>query len=155
MGLCLEMHKWMLDGKRRGGNLVCIVNDLSFCSRCIIGGRKDGVWFVSLSPREGRRGEKGFTRKLLWVECEAFLFLSLLLAYFCLLLLPSVCLSDLGSSRVESAVVRVDRGPEVLARLYVWPSVVWCGVLIGGVFSLLSIAIARWLVLHLREDSFD
>lgn len=100
-------------------------------------------------------GEKGFTRKLLWVECEAFLFLSLLLAYFCLLLLPSVCLSDLGSSRVERAVVRVDRGPEVLARLYVWPSVVWCGVLIGGVFSLLSIAIARWLVLHLREDSFD
>ncbi|PVH84764.1 hypothetical protein DL98DRAFT_70543 [Cadophora sp. DSE1049] len=28
---------------------------------------------------------------------------------------------------------RADLGPEVLARLYVWPSVVWCGVLIGGV----------------------
>ena len=53
-------------------------------------------------------GEKGFTRKSLRVECEAFLFLSLLLAYFCLLLLPSVCLSELGSSGVESAVERVD-----------------------------------------------
>lgn len=91
---------------------------------------------LCLSGRQARRegnmhweGKKGFTRKFLWNECDAFV--------FCLFsAFPSCCclahVSDLGSSRAESEVEWVGT-PSVSKVVCVVE--LWCGVLIGGVQS--------------------
>lgn len=179
-GLCLEMDA----GRNRSGGKsgLCIVNDFSFALVVSSRGWERMVFGLSLclSGRQARRCEarrqhtcmqlgrkesKGFTRKLLRVECEAaFVFVC---SYF---KLPAACcfcvchVSGFGfleerRNEVEWKSIRKERECCMCCR-ELWR----CGVLIGGVlvfFFLLLREVLAWSCIYEeirspdRMDSFS